>query len=109
MLLVITATASALVQSSRDAAIARDDQQAYALAETELEVLRALPLTDPRWTAAVTGPTALPTPGWASTITVADLPDPALPGVALKHAIVVVAYKGRTARVETYRWNPPPP
>ena len=109
IILVISATSSALVQSSRDAAIAREDQQAFALAEAELETLRALPLSHARWTAAVTGPTALATPGWTQTVTVADLADPALAGVSLKHAVVVIAYRGRSARVETYRWNAPPP
>ena len=39
----------------------------------------------------------------------ADLADPALAGVSLKHAVVVIAYRGRSARVETCRWNAPPP
>lgn len=109
MLVAITATTNALVQASRDAAIARDDQRAFALAEAQLEQLRALPLSHARWAAGVTGPTALTTAGWTQTITITNTPDPGLAGVTLKQVVVQIDHQGRTARVESMRWSQPPP
>jgi Tfp pilus assembly protein PilV len=107
MLIAITGVATGIVQAARDSAIAREDQEAFRLASNELERLRAQPLAAAAWAAGVTGPVAPPGhPDWTLTVTISDVADPSLAGVAHKRAQVNVTWRSgtRQANVETLRW-----
>lgn len=111
VLVAISGIATATVQAARDSAIARDDQEAWSLAEAQLEQLQALSLTAAAWTVGVTGPAAIAGhPNWTLTLTITDVADPSTAGVTLRRARVDIDYRASTRQVqlETARWLAPP-
>lgn len=111
VLVVLGSLSTAWVQASRDGAIARDDQEAWAIAEAKLEQLLASP---PRsWAVGTVGPAPIAgkPPSWQLTVTVADAADPSTAGVTLRRAQVLLDYRadGRRVQLETARWLAPLP
>ena len=110
VLIAISSLASAMTQSAKDSAIARDDQVAWAIAEAELERLQARAGAPRTWVPGVVGPTAVAGhPGWQLTITIVEVPDPSTAGVTLRRALVQVDYRTRVVQLETARWLSPIP
>ena len=110
VLVAIASLASAMTQAAKDSAIARDDQVAWALAESQLEQLQGQALAPRSWTVGVVGPAPISGhPGWQRTVTISDAADPSTPGVMLRRAQVQIDYLTRQVQLETARWLAPLP